>query len=70
MLKEWSYIKDSGDFIKKIYNLDLIPKNAILVTVELVGLYPSIPYEVILRERREALDHSYGTIIENGRVCA
>ena len=25
MQKEWSYLKDSGDFIKKINNLDLIP---------------------------------------------
>ena len=38
MQKGWSYIKDSGDFIKKINNLDLIPKNAILVTADVVGL--------------------------------
>ena len=30
--KGWSYIKDPGASIKKINNLDSIPKNAILVT--------------------------------------
>ena len=52
----WSYIKDSGDFIKKINNLESIPENAILVTADVVGLYPSIPLEVDLRALREALD--------------
>ena len=42
--------------IKIINNLDLIPKNAILVTADVVGLYPSIPHEVGLRALREALD--------------
>ena len=51
---EKSYIKDSGDFITKINNLDLIPENAILVIA--VGLYPSIPHEVGLRALREALN--------------
>ena len=56
MQKGWSYIKDSGDFIKKINNLDLIPENAILVTADVVGLYPSIPHEVGLRALRGALN--------------
>ena len=42
--------------IKKINNLDLIPKNAIFVTADVVGLYPSIPHEVGLRALREVLD--------------
>ena len=56
MQKGWSYIKDSGNFIKKINNLDLIPKTAILVTADVEGLYPSIPHEVGLRAMREALN--------------
>ena len=56
MQNGWSYIKDSGDFIKKINNLDSIPENAILVTADVVGLYPSIPHEVDLRALREALN--------------
>ena len=56
MQKGWSYIKDSGHFIKKINNLDLIPENAILVTADVVGLYPRIPHEVGFRALREALN--------------
>ena len=48
---------------KKINNLDLIPKNAILVTADVVGLCPSIPHEVGLRALREAnLDQIFPTI--------
>ena len=32
------YIKDSGDFIKKMKNIDHIPRDAIMVTVDVVGL--------------------------------
>ena len=32
--------------MKRTCNLGSIPENAILVTVGLVGLYPSIPHEV------------------------
>ena len=56
MQKGWSYIKDSGDFINKTKNLSIIPDNAILVTADVVGLYPSIPHEAGLRALREALD--------------
>ena len=56
MQKGWSYIKDSGDFIKKTQNLGSIPENAILVTADVVGLYPSIPHEAGLKALREVLD--------------
>ena len=56
MQKGWSYIKDSGDFINKTKNLSTISDNAILVTADVVGLYPSIPHEAGLRALREALD--------------
>ena len=56
MQKGLSCIKDSGDFIKKINNLDSMPENAIFVIADVVGLYPSIPHEVDLRALREALD--------------
>ena len=44
MQSGWSYIKDSGDFLKKIKNIGNIPENAILVTADVVGLYPNIPH--------------------------
>ena len=34
-----SYIKDSGDFIRKIKDIYYIPSNVILVTGDVVGLY-------------------------------
>ena len=56
MQNGWSYIKDSNDFIKKIKHLKNIPDNAILVTADVVGLYPSIPHEAGLRALKEVLD--------------
>ena len=56
MQNGWSYVKDSNDFIKKIKHLKNIPDNAILVTADVVGLYPSIPDEVGLRSLKEVLD--------------
>ena len=55
MQKGRLYIKDSGDFIKKTRNLGSIPENAILVTADVVGLYPSIPHETGLKALREVL---------------
>ena len=40
MQESWSYIKDSADFINEIGD---ILKNVIVVTADVVGLYPSIP---------------------------
>ena len=48
--------KDSRDFIKKTRNLGSIPQNAILVTADVVGLYPNIPHEAGLKALREGLD--------------
>ena len=56
MRKDWSYIKDSQDFIIKFRKLGKIPDNAILVTTDVVSLYPSIPHNVGLRALKEALD--------------
>ena len=50
-----SYIKDVGDFLKKIKNLDFLPENAVLVIADVVGLYSSIPHEADLQALEEAL---------------
>ena len=42
MQEGWSYKKDPGEFIKKFKNIDHIQQDAIIVTVDIVGLYPSI----------------------------
>ena len=56
MQNGWSYIKDSNDFIKKTKHFKNIPNNALLVTADVVGLYPSTPHEVGLRTLKEVLD--------------
>ena len=52
-----SYIKDSGDFISKIKSLQNIPEGAILVSADVVGLFPSIPHKAELKAREKALDN-------------
>ena len=43
------YIKDTGDFLEKLKNLGNISSNAILITADVVGLYPSIPHDTGLQ---------------------
>ena len=52
-----SYIKDSRDFIKNITNIGTIPKDSILVTADIVVLYPSIPLEVGLKALEKVLNN-------------
>ena len=56
MQESWSYIKDSTDFINKTGQIGDIPENAILVTAEVVGLYPSIPHKAGLKTLKNAFD--------------
>ena len=62
-------------FIKKINKIDSIPKNAIFMLADVVGLHSSIPHEVSLITLREALikemwNYFQGKTIENDRGCA
>ena len=50
------YIKDTNDFLFKLKNLGKIPENVFLVTTDVVGLYPSIPHDV-LRKQLNAFDN-------------
>ena len=56
MQSSWSYIKDSRDFLKKIKQIRNLPEDSILVTADVVGLYPSIPLELGLKALEEALE--------------
>ena len=38
-----SYVKDTNHFLAKLGKLGSIPDGALLCTVDVVGLYPSIP---------------------------
>ena len=68
MQKGRSYIKDSGDFIKKTRNLGSIPENAILITADVVSLYPSIPHEAGLKALREVLDKREQHTVPNSKL--
>ena len=39
-----SYVRDNSNFLKKLKELGCVPQNELLVTGDLVGLYPSIPH--------------------------
>ena len=54
----WSYIKDTGDFLKKIKRLGKIPEGAIFVKADVVGLYPNIPHDMGLRYLRKRLNET------------
>ena len=51
-----SYIKDSGHFLKKIKNLECIPDNTLLVTADVVRLYPNISHQASINALKKALD--------------
>ena len=55
---ETSYIKDTNHFLHKISELGEIPNDAFLCTIDVVGLYPSIPHE----EGLEALEGVYYSV--------
>ena len=56
MQESWSYIEDSGDFLKKIKNIGKIPEGAILVTADVIGLYLSISHGSGLEALRKILN--------------
>ena len=56
MQKGLSYIRDSQHFLEKIKTIGSVPENAILVTADEVGLYPSIPHQAGLKALKEALE--------------
>ena len=51
-----SYIKDTADFLDKLKDLGEVPEGAILVTADVIGLYPSIPHDEGLGVLRKQYD--------------
>ena len=43
MQNTWFYIRDSSDFIENTKRIGKISEDAIFVTADVVGLYPSMP---------------------------
>ena len=52
-----SYIKDTNHFLIKLQELGSLPKNAILCTIDVVGLYLNISHEERLASIRKHLDN-------------
>ena len=52
-----SYIRDSGHFLERIKNINTLPENAMIVTADVVGLYPSIPHEAGLSALKKVLEN-------------
>ena len=57
MRKGLSYIRDSQHFLEKIKTIGSIPENVILVTADVVGLYPNISHQAGLKALKEALEN-------------
>ena len=51
-----SYIRDLSHFLEKIKNIRSMPSNSMLVTADVVGLYPSIPHSAGLNSLKKALE--------------
>ena len=47
-----SYIKHTGNFLEKLRATGEIPKGAILVIADVVGLYSSVPHDEYLKVLR------------------
>ena len=58
-----SYIKDTNDFLPKLQNLKKVPDNPILVTADVVGLYPIISHNEGLDVLKIQVDNFYGKSI-------
>ena len=51
-----SFLKDTNHFLQKLSKLGALPKDAILVTADVVGLYPNIPLDIGLKYLNERLN--------------
>ena len=64
-----SYVKDTNHFLEKCKQLGKVPRNAILVTVDVLGLYPSIPHGLGLKALHEKLEErNYKSVPTAGLV--
>ena len=50
------YINDTGDFLEKLKDLGNIPCNVVLVTADIVDLYPSIIHDPGIQVLYEKLE--------------
>ena len=65
-----SYIKDTNDFLKKLRGVPDLPEDSIICTVDVVGLYPSIPNKEGLRFFRNSLEKKINKSITTNTLIA
>ena len=51
-----SFIRDTCDFLRHVQNIENLPPNSVLVTIDVTGLYTHIPRDEGIQATREALD--------------
>ena len=51
-----SYIKDTNDFLRKLDGLENLPKDSLMCTIDVVGLYPNIPHDEGIAAVKKALE--------------
>ena len=54
-----SYTRDSYHFLERIKNFHTIPDNAMLVTADVMGLYPSSPHSADLNSLKKAIEKHF-----------
>ena len=64
-----SYVKDTNDFLKKLSHIGKLPEDAIMVTIDVVGLYPSIPHNEGLLAMKNALDRRQKQDVSTESLC-
>ena len=56
-----SYIKDTNDFLRKLDGLETLPKDSLMCTIDVVGLYPAVEKAL---ERRDDKSISSESLLE------
>ena len=54
-----SYTRDSYHFLERIKNFHTIPDSAMLVTADVMGLYPSSPHSADLNSLKKAIEKHF-----------
>ena len=63
-----SYGKDTNDFLAKLKDVERFPDGAILVTIDVVGLYPNIPHDEGLEALRRTLNKRCNPVIPTDHI--
>ena len=62
-------LEDTRDFLCRLNDLPKIPENAILVTFDVVGLYPNIPHDEGLEIMKTFLNERDDTPVSTESLC-